>query len=50
MIWARLIEEGLAVLRLDRMRALVDVYPGIDREDEMVAASGSSKTSLACGS
>ena len=29
---------GLAVLRLDRMRALVDVYPGIDREDEMVAA------------
>lgn len=31
-------EKGLAVLRLDRMRALVDVYPGIDREDEMVAA------------
>jgi rhamnulose-1-phosphate aldolase len=31
-------EGGLAVLRLDRMRALVDVYPGIDREDEMVAA------------
>ncbi|MEV7431470.1 bifunctional aldolase/short-chain dehydrogenase [Nocardioides sp. NPDC092400] len=31
-------EPGLAVLRLDRMRALVDVYPGIDREDEMVAA------------
>jgi len=30
--------EGLAVLRLDRMRALVDVYPGIEREDEMVAA------------
>src|SRR3954462_10570504 len=29
---------GLAALRLDRMRALVDVYPGIDREDEMVAA------------
>ncbi|MDR7382833.1 bifunctional aldolase/short-chain dehydrogenase [Promicromonospora iranensis] len=29
---------GLAVLRLDRMRALVDVYPGLDREDEMVAA------------
>ena len=26
------------VLRLDRMRALVDVYPGLDREDEMVAA------------
>ena len=31
-------ESGLAVLRLDRMRALVDVYPGIEREDEMVAA------------
>ncbi|WP_244930959.1 bifunctional aldolase/short-chain dehydrogenase [Nocardioides sp. W7] len=31
-------EAGLAVLRLDRMRALVDVYPGLDREDEMVAA------------
>ncbi len=31
-------EQGLAVLRMDRMRALVDVYPGIDREDEMVAA------------
>ena len=30
--------KGLAVLRLDRLRALVDVYPGIDREDEMVAA------------
>lgn len=30
--------EGLAVLRLDRMRKLVDVYPGVDREDEMVAA------------
>src|SRR5215212_1609581 len=30
--------DGLAVLRLDRVRALVDVYPGIDREDEMVAA------------
>ncbi len=29
--------EGLAVLRLDRMRKLVDVYPGVDREDEMVA-------------
>ena len=28
---------GLAVLRLDRLRALVDVYPGVDREDEMVA-------------
>jgi rhamnulose-1-phosphate aldolase/alcohol dehydrogenase len=30
--------EGLAVLRLDRIRALVDVYPGVEREDEMVAA------------
>jgi rhamnulose-1-phosphate aldolase/alcohol dehydrogenase len=29
---------GLAVLRLDRLRSLVDVYPGADREDEMVAA------------
>jgi rhamnulose-1-phosphate aldolase/alcohol dehydrogenase len=29
---------GLAVLRLDRLRALVDVYPGAEREDEMVAA------------
>ena len=26
------------MLRLDRMRALVDVYPGLEREDEMVAA------------
>jgi rhamnulose-1-phosphate aldolase len=33
-----LTSAGLAVLRLDRMRALVDVYPGLDREDEMVAA------------
>ena len=33
-----LTERGLAVLRLDRMRALVDVYPGVEREDEMVAA------------
>ncbi|WP_091493269.1 bifunctional aldolase/short-chain dehydrogenase [Microbacterium pygmaeum] len=31
-------ESGLAVLRLDRFRSLVDVYPGVDREDEMVAA------------
>ncbi|WP_435771468.1 bifunctional aldolase/short-chain dehydrogenase [Nocardioides sp. SYSU DS0651] len=31
-------ESGLAVLRLDRLRHLVDVYPGVDREDEMVAA------------
>jgi rhamnulose-1-phosphate aldolase/alcohol dehydrogenase len=29
---------GLSVLRLDRLRALVDVYPGVEREDEMVAA------------
>src|SRR2546421_8079607 len=29
---------GLAVLRLDRLRALTAVYPGEDREDEMVAA------------
>ncbi|MEX5710135.1 bifunctional aldolase/short-chain dehydrogenase [Parafrankia sp. FMc6] len=33
-----LTEPGLAVLRMDRLRALVDVYPGEDREDEMVAA------------
>jgi rhamnulose-1-phosphate aldolase/alcohol dehydrogenase len=33
-----LTEGGLAVLRLDRLRSLVDVYPGVDREDEMVAA------------
>ena len=33
-----LTEDGLAVLRLDRLRALVDVYPGEQREDEMVAA------------
>ena len=30
--------ENLAVLRLDRLRELVDTYPGVDREDEMVAA------------
>jgi rhamnulose-1-phosphate aldolase/alcohol dehydrogenase len=33
-----LTESGLAVLRLDRMRALTGVYPGVEREDEMVAA------------
>ncbi|KHD78072.1 bifunctional rhamnulose-1-phosphate aldolase/short-chain dehydrogenase [Actinoplanes utahensis] len=33
-----LTEKGLAVLRLDRLRALPAVYPGLDREDEMVAA------------
>ena len=32
-----LTESGLAVLRLDRLRDLVDVYPGVEREDEMVA-------------
>src|SRR3954462_11942539 len=31
-------EPGLAVLRLDLLRSLVDVYPGVEREDEMVAA------------
>ncbi|GAA2066597.1 bifunctional rhamnulose-1-phosphate aldolase/short-chain dehydrogenase [Streptomyces albiaxialis] len=29
---------GLAALRLDRLRALTGVYPGVEREDEMVAA------------
>ncbi|MFE2943037.1 bifunctional aldolase/short-chain dehydrogenase [Streptomyces sp. NPDC059255] len=33
-----LTEKGVAVLRLDRLRALADVYPGVEREDEMVAA------------
>jgi rhamnulose-1-phosphate aldolase/alcohol dehydrogenase len=33
-----LTEKNLAVLRLDRLRSLVDVYPGVEREDEMVAA------------
>jgi len=33
-----LTEQGLAVLRLDRLRALSEVYPGVDREDEMVSA------------
>ena len=33
-----LTEPGLAVLRLDRLRTLADVYPGVAREDEMVAA------------
>jgi rhamnulose-1-phosphate aldolase/alcohol dehydrogenase len=33
-----LTEAGLAVLRLDRVRSLVEVYPGVEREDEMVAA------------
>ncbi|MFI5751215.1 bifunctional aldolase/short-chain dehydrogenase [Streptomyces sp. NPDC051644] len=33
-----LTEAGLAVLRLDRVRALKNVYPGVEREDEMVSA------------
>ncbi|MEO6091041.1 MAG: bifunctional aldolase/short-chain dehydrogenase [Umezawaea sp.] len=33
-----LTEAGLAVLRLDRVRGLVDVYQGVEHEDEMVAA------------
>ena len=33
-----LTEAGLSALRTERLRALVDVYPGVDREDEMVAA------------
>ncbi|GMA28462.1 hypothetical protein GCM10025874_17150 [Arenivirga flava] len=31
-------EGGLAVLQLDRFRALQNVYPGVDCEDEMVEA------------
>jgi rhamnulose-1-phosphate aldolase/alcohol dehydrogenase len=30
--------DGLAVLRLDRLRALAGVYPGVEHEDDMVAA------------
>ena len=33
-----LTEKGLAVLRLDRVRSLKDVYRGVEHEDEMVAA------------
>lgn len=33
-----LTEAGLAVLRLDGLRALAEIYPGEEREDEMVAA------------
>ncbi|GAB2548620.1 bifunctional aldolase/short-chain dehydrogenase [Leucobacter ruminantium] len=33
-----LTEAGLSTLRIDRLRSLVNVYPGVDREDEMVAA------------
>ena len=31
-------EEGLCVLRMDRLRQMERVYPGVEREDEMVAA------------
>src|SRR6476661_6180903 len=31
-------EQNLAVLRLDRLTALKKVYPGVEHEDEMVAA------------
>jgi rhamnulose-1-phosphate aldolase/alcohol dehydrogenase len=31
-------EKGLAVLRRDRLLELVGAYPGVEREDEMVAA------------
>jgi len=33
-----LTEAGLAVLRLDRVRSLVNVYQGVEHEDDMVAA------------
>ncbi|MDA9227472.1 bifunctional rhamnulose-1-phosphate aldolase/short-chain dehydrogenase, partial [Actinomycetota bacterium] len=33
-----LTEAGLSVLRLDRMRGLVDVFRGEEHDDEMVAA------------
>src|SRR6266480_5161799 len=33
-----LTEAGLTTLRLDRLRGLVDVYPGEAREHEMIAA------------
>jgi rhamnulose-1-phosphate aldolase/alcohol dehydrogenase len=33
-----LTEDGLAVLRLDRLRDLARVYPGVEHEDEMVGA------------
>jgi len=33
-----LTESGLAVLRLDRLQSMVNVYPGVEREDEMVGA------------
>lgn len=42
-----LTEAGLAVLRLDRVRALKDVYPGVEREDEMVPPSTTASTARA---
>jgi rhamnulose-1-phosphate aldolase/alcohol dehydrogenase len=33
-----LTEAGLAVLRVDRLRSLTGVYPGVEHEDEMVAS------------
>ena len=33
-----LTKAGLAVLRMDRLRSLASVYPGVDHEDDMVAA------------
>src|ERR1700727_825970 len=33
-----LTETGLAMLRVDRLRALVNVYPGVQHADDMVAA------------
>jgi rhamnulose-1-phosphate aldolase/alcohol dehydrogenase len=33
-----LTQAGLAVLRVDRLRALAGVYPGVEHEDDMVAA------------
>lgn len=35
---ATLTEGGLTTFRLDRLRALADSYPGVEHEDEMVAA------------
>jgi rhamnulose-1-phosphate aldolase/alcohol dehydrogenase len=35
---ATLTQAGLSVLRLERLRGLVEVYPGVEREDEMVEA------------
>lgn len=33
-----LTHDGLAALRVDRLRSLAGVFPGVEREDEMVAA------------